>query len=187
MSYAKKSQRHLPIILEICDISDWAKDTILWRHIMAKALVLYHSQVHGNTAALAEAVISGLKEGGCSVDSHNTNESRYNIDRFPQYDCVAIGSPDYFSYIAGGLKMFLDDHWVAIRFQKKTGFTNKPYALFYTHGRGGRIKDVIGRLFGNIGTLIGEPVGCQETPQASDLDNARKLGLLLAKSTLHSS
>jgi multimeric flavodoxin WrbA len=71
---------------------------------MAKALVLYHSQVHGHTAALAKAISDGLEQCGCSVDEHNTNNDRFNFDRFPQYDGVAIGSPDYSSYVAGGLK-----------------------------------------------------------------------------------
>lgn len=149
---------------------------------MAKALVLYHSQVHGNTAALAKAVAQGLEEAGCQVDTHNTNESRFDIDRFPQYDCAAFGSPDYFSYVAGGMKMFIDDHWAAIRFDEKEKMTEKPYILFYTHGRGGMIKDVIGRLFTRVGTLVGEPVGCQGEPTSGVLENARQLGMKLGKS-----
>ena len=148
---------------------------------MAKALVIYHSQVHGNTAALAQAIIEGLKQGGCEVDEHNTNKGRFDIDRFPHYDCVAFGSPDYFSYVAGGLKMFIDDHWAAIRFQGKTGMQDKPYALFYTHGRGGMIKDVIGRLFTRVGKQIGTPVGCQDAPTETVLEDAKKLGLQLAR------
>ena len=76
---------------------------------MAKALVIYHSQEFGNTAAMAQAVAEGLKAAGCEVDMFNTNDGRFDITRFPQYDCAAIGSPDYYSYIAGGLKTFMDD------------------------------------------------------------------------------
>lgn len=148
---------------------------------MTKALVLYHSQVHGNTAALANAIAEGLREGGCEVDEHNTNNARFDINRFPQYDCVALGSPDYFSYVAGGMKMFIDDHWAAIRFQQKTGMQEKPYALFYTHGRGGMIKDVIGSLFTRVGRQVGSAVGCQGAPTAAVLENARKLGRQLAE------
>ena len=71
---------------------------------MTKALVLYHSQEHGNTAEMAEAVAEGLRAEGCEVDSFNTNDGRFDVTRFPKYDCVAFGSPDYYSYIAGGLK-----------------------------------------------------------------------------------
>jgi len=34
---------------------------------MAKALVLYHSQEFGNTAAMAEAVAEGIQDAGCEV------------------------------------------------------------------------------------------------------------------------
>lgn len=71
---------------------------------ISEALVLYHSQEFGDTAAIAEAVAKGLRNSGCEVDLFNTNEDRFDVTRFPQYDCVAFGSPDYYSYIAGGLK-----------------------------------------------------------------------------------
>jgi len=62
---------------------------------MTKALVLYHSQESGNTAAMAQAVAEGLREGGCEVDSFNTNDGRFDVSKFPQYDCAAFGSPDF--------------------------------------------------------------------------------------------
>ena len=34
---------------------------------------------------------------------------RITITRFPEYGDVAIGSPDYYSYITGGLRVFMDD------------------------------------------------------------------------------
>ena len=46
---------------------------------MVKALVLYHSQEFGNTAAMAEAVAEGLQDAGCEVDLFNTNEGRFDI------------------------------------------------------------------------------------------------------------
>ncbi len=64
---------------------------------MAKAIVLYHSQEYGNTAAMAEAVAEGLRAKGCEITLFNTNEGRYDVTEFPQYDCAAFGSPDYYS------------------------------------------------------------------------------------------
>ncbi|HUT18030.1 MAG TPA: flavodoxin domain-containing protein [Anaerolineae bacterium] len=61
---------------------------------MVKALVLYHSQEFGNTHAMAEAVAEGLRALGCEVDLFNTDEGRFDVARFPQYDCAAFGSPD---------------------------------------------------------------------------------------------
>jgi flavorubredoxin len=148
---------------------------------MTKALVLYHSQEHGNTAAMAEAVAEGLRGAGCEVDSFNTNDGRFDITRFPQYDCVALGSPDYYSYIAGGLKMFMDDYYIAEVRDGLEGLRGKPYVLFYSHGGGGRVKDVMTNIFRRIGTLIGEPVGCRGKPDEQILQACRALSNELAR------
>ncbi len=70
--------------------------------------MLYHSQEFGNTGKMAEAVAEGLRSGGCEVTLFNTNEGRFDASTFPQYACVAFGSPDYYSYVAGGLNVIGD-------------------------------------------------------------------------------
>jgi len=149
---------------------------------MTKALVLYHSQEHGNTAAMAEVVADGLRETGCEVDSFNTNDGRFDISQFPQYDCVALGSPDYYSYIAGGLKTFMDDHYIADVRDGLGGLKGKPYVLFYSHGGGGRVKEAMERIFRRIGTLVGEPLGCRGKPDTQTLQACKALGKELARS-----
>jgi len=151
---------------------------------LAKALVLYHSQEFGNTAAMAEAVADGLRDAGCDVDMFNTNDGRYDVTRFPQYDCVAFGSPDYYSYIAGGLKTFMDDHYIHDVRKGLRGLKEKPYVLFYSHGGGGRVKDVMPQVFRRVGTLIGEPVGSTGGPDQQVLEKCRALGKELAKAVL---
>ena len=151
---------------------------------MAKALVLYHSQEFGNTAAMAEAVAEGLRDAGCEVDLFNTNDGRYDVTRFPQYDCVAFGSPDYYSYIAGGLKTFMDDHYMCDVHEGLPGLREKPYALFYSHGGGGRVRDAMDRIFSRIGTLVGEPVGSRGRPDRKVLESCRALGKQLARAVL---
>ena len=148
---------------------------------MTKALVLYHSQEHGNTAAMAEATAEGLREAGCEVDLFNTNDGRFDVTRFPQYDCMAFGSPDYYSYIAGGLKTFMDDHYIADVRDGLEGLREKPYVLFYSHGGGGRVKDAMERIFRRIGTLISEPLGSRGKPDEQILQACRALGRELAK------
>jgi flavorubredoxin len=144
-----------------------------------KALVIYHSQEHGNTEAMARAVSEGIKEAGLQVVSLNTNEDRLDCSTYPHFDCVAIGSPDYFSYIAGGLKMFIDDHY--IEEQKGTeGLFDKPIALFYSHGGGGKVKQVMLSLFKRLGPIVGEPVESYGKPDGKVLDRCRKLGRDLA-------
>jgi len=148
---------------------------------MAKALVLYHSQEFGNTAAMAEAVAGGLRDAGCEVDLFNTNEGRFDVTRFPQYDCVAFGSPDYYSYIAGGLKTFMDDHYIYDVRKGLKGLREKPYALFYSHGGGGRVKDAMQQIFSRVGTLIGKPVGSRGRPDQQILERCKALGKELAE------
>jgi len=148
---------------------------------MVKALVLYHSQEFGNTAAMAEAVAEGLRAAGCEVDNFNTNDGRFDVTRFPQYDCAAFGSPDYYSYIAGGLKTFMDDHYIYDVRKGLPGLREKPYVLFYSHGGGGRVKDAMERIFRRVGTLVGEPVGSRGRPDKQVLESCRALGKELAE------
>ena len=148
---------------------------------MVRALVLYHSQEFGNTAAMAEAVADGLRDAGCEVDLFNTDEGRFDVTKFPQYDCAAFGSPDYYSYIAGGLKTFMDDHYIYDVRKGLEGLKGKPYTLFYSHGGGGRVRDVMPRIFRRVGTLIGEPVGCRGKPDTQVLEQCNALGKELAE------
>lgn len=148
---------------------------------MVRALVLYHSQEFGNTAAMARAVAEGLRELGCEVDLFNTDDGRFDVTQFPKYDCVAFGSPDYYSYIAGGLKTFMDDHYIYDVRKGLEGLKEKPYALFYSHGGGGRVIDAMLRIFRRVGTLIGEPVGSRGKPDLEVLEECRTLGRELAE------
>jgi flavorubredoxin len=148
---------------------------------MAKALVLYHSQEFMNTAPMAVAVAEGLREAGCEVDLFNTNEGRFDIIQFPQYDCAAFGSPDYYSYVAGNLKQFMDDHYIADVRQGMQGLKDKPYVLFYSHGGGGRVVDAMKRIFRRVGTLVGEPVASRGYPSPRVLEECRALGKMLGE------
>ena len=151
---------------------------------MAKTLILFHSQEFGNTAAMAEAVAKGLREVGCEVDLFNTNDGRFDINQFPQYDCAAFGSPDYYSYVAGNLKQFMDDHYIADVRKGMLGLKDKPYALFYSHGGGGRVIDAMKGIFKRVGTMVGEPVGSRGYPSPEVLEKCRALGKALAGAAL---
>jgi flavorubredoxin len=149
-----------------------------------KALILYHSQEYGNTQAMAEAVAEGIRSMGWEVDLFNTNHGRFDITQFPQYDCAAFGSPDYYSYVAGGLKMFMDDHYIADVRHGVKGLKNKPYALFFSHGGGGRVVKAMTDLFGRVGTRVREPVGSRGYPSPQVLEECRALGKALAEVAL---
>ena len=147
------------------------------------ALVLYHSQEYGNTEAMAKAVAEGLEAEGADVTLHNTNEARYDIMQFPAVDCVAVGSPDYYSYIAGGLKMFLDDHYIADVRKGVEDLKGKPLVLFYSHGGGGSVRGPLETLFTKrIGEPVAETVESHGAPDENVLEECRALGRKLAAS-----
>ncbi len=147
---------------------------------MSSILVLYHSQEHGNTAAMAQAVAEGARAAGADVTLINTNEQRMDIDLYRTFDAVAVGSPDYYSYIAGTLKTFLDD-WFIARQANPQGLEGKPYALFYSHGGGGAVRKPLEELFRGLGTKIGETVASRGYPNEATLEKCRRLGQMLAE------
>ena len=149
---------------------------------MGSLLVLYHSQEYGNTAAMAQAVGEGARAAGADVTLVNTNEQRLDPDLYRRFDAVAFGSPDYFSYVAGGLKTFLDD-WYIARKSDRRGLENKPYGLFYSHGGGGRARGPLEDLFGRMGSQVGETIESYGRPDDGTLQACRELGQRLAKAT----
>jgi multimeric flavodoxin WrbA len=58
---------------------------------------------------LAEAVAQGAREAAAEVRLINTNERRVTSEEFLAADAIAIGTPNYFSYVAGTIKTFFDD------------------------------------------------------------------------------
>jgi flavorubredoxin len=146
---------------------------------MGSILVLYHSQEYGNTAAMAAAVGEGAGTAGADVTLVNTNEQRLDVEQYRRFDAVAFGSPDYFSYIAGGLKVFLDD-WYIARKSNRQGLENKPYGLFYSHGGGGRVRGPLRELFSRMGSQVGATVESYGRPNDTALKACRELGRQLA-------
>ena len=147
---------------------------------MGSILVLYHSQQYGNTAAMAEAVGEGARAAGAEVTLVNTNEKRLDPEQYRRFDAVAFGSPDYYSYIAGGLKVFLDD-WYIARKSKRQGLEGKPYGLFYSHGGGGAVRRPLEELFGRMGSKVGRTVESRGRPNDAVLAACRELGQQLAE------
>ena len=148
---------------------------------MTSLLILYHSQQCGNTEAMAKAVADGARKAGANVTLANTNERRFDVEKYRAFDAAAFGSPDYYSYIAGGLKMFLDD-WHIAKGKNPQGLEGKPYALFYSHGGGGAVKKVLEELFKDKGKKAGKTVESKGQPTKAVLDECVKLGEELAKS-----
>jgi len=148
---------------------------------MKQIMIIYHSQQYGNTRKMAELVAEGCREvQGVEVTMVNVNEQRVDMEVLAACDGVALGSPDYFSYVAGGLKQFFDDAWIARRAGKSTGA--KPYVAFMSHGGGGRAIASLERLAQSMQyTAVAPPVLSQGAPSGDRAQACRTLGRALAE------
>ncbi len=139
---------------------------------MATIYVIYHSDT-GNTHALAKQVAEGAESGGANVKIVAAAE--LDLAGAAAADGLAIGSPDYFSYVAGEVKAFFDK----ILYDER--FKGKPYVAFGTHGGGGKVLGVLEGLAGKCGLKRVAPgVLTKGVPAGADADKARALGKALA-------
>lgn len=133
---------------------------------MGKILVIYHSQQYGNTKMLAEALAEGARQAGAVVDLVNTNERRVTLEEFLSAEGVAIGTPDYFSYVAGTVKSLFDD--IYLWDQSGKPVKGKPAVLFFSCGGGGKVRQPFESLAQRFFQQVGETVG-GERPISNDV------------------
>ena len=146
---------------------------------MGKILVIYHSQQYGNTKILAEALAEGTRETGAVVNLINTNERRVTLEEFLATDAVAIGTPDYFSYVAGTIKTFFDDMYLWDQSGKPV--KGKLAALFFSCGGGGKVKQPFESLAQRFFQQVGETVGSERPITNEAKKKCLALGKELAK------
>jgi len=147
--------------------------------IVEKVLVIYHSQQFGDTKGLAEALAEGVRDAGVKAEIISTNERRVALDEFLAADGVALGTPDYFSYLAGTMKTFFDDMYL----WDKSGESvkGKPAALFFSHGGGGRVREPFDVLAGKFFDQVGETVESRRPTGDEAKQKCRALGKELAR------
>jgi len=148
---------------------------------MKKILIAYHSQQSGNTKKMAELVAKGCRTvAGVELSLVNTNETRVDMNELLSCDGLALGSPDYFTYMAGGLKQFFDDAMTA----KYEGAKIRPlpYVAFVTHGGGGGAIDSIEKLAERFGfKKAADSVLSKGAPEGDAANKAVLLGQSLAE------
>ena len=142
---------------------------------MSKILVIYHSQQFGRTKEIADAIADGAREIGVEVEVCNTNERRVTLNDLMAADALAIGTPDYYSYVAGTIKTFFDDLYL----WDKAGqaVKDKPAALFYSHGGGGLVKQNLEKFGLRFFKQVGETI--ERGP--ANAEEAQKKGRALGK------
>ena len=101
---------------------------------MCRILVVYHSQT-GNTQKMAESIARGAD----SIENVTVvlkRASEATLEDLLECDGVAIGSPEYFGYMAGLVKDLFDRTYNDARGRKE--IFKKPYVAFISAGNDGR-------------------------------------------------
>ena len=143
---------------------------------MGQVLIVYHS-LGGNTKAAAEAVADGAKKvAGTKVVLKEALTAKQ--DDLLACGAVAVGTPDYFSYMAGGLKDFFDRTY----YPTQGSVTDKPCGIFVTHGGGGKAVDSVQGMCRSFKfKVVGKPVMVKGAPDAEAKARLAELGRTLAE------
>ena len=141
---------------------------------MKKTAVIYWSGT-GNTEAMANAILEGMKDGG--ADAVMLTPDQVDVSEVAKYDAIAFGCP------AMGSEMLEEAEFEPMFSSVKENLIGKSVALFGSYGWGGGEwmrsweKDC-----GDAGiTLSCDSVICNEAPDSSALASCRDMGRLLAQ------
>ena len=141
---------------------------------MKKAAVIYWSGT-GNTEAMANAVLDGMKSAG--ADAVLLTASDVDASAVGGYDAVALGCP------AMGSEVLEEDVFEPMISSCKKQFVGKSAALFgsYGWGDGEWMRTWEQDCRGANISLVCESVICCETPGDIELEACRELGRELVK------
>ena len=142
---------------------------------MKNILIVYHSQ-SGNTENMAKAIADGAKAAGAKVTLKKAAEA--NTNDLLNCDLIAIGTPNYFSYMAGMVKDFFDRVWASVRGKLE----NKPYFVFGSYGGGGQPGlESVEKICSGLGMKKAcDSLGVQRTPTKENLAACKEAGKKLA-------
>ena len=143
---------------------------------MRKVLIVFHSQ-SGNTKTAAEAVAEGAKNvDGTEVAVKEALKA--TTEDLLSCGAIAVGSPDYFGYMAGGLKDFFDRTY----YPTQGSVTDKPCGVFVTHGGGGTAVESLKSICATFKfKIVGEPVLVKKAPDAEAKAALMNLGRVLGE------
>jgi flavorubredoxin len=148
---------------------------------MAKILIIYHTQ-SGNTEALAGAIAQGAGSvKGIEVILKKASEA--SLQDLLECDGILIGTPDYFSYMAGAVKDFFD----RTCYPSEGKVTGKPCAAFVSHGGGGEAIKSLEKLCKRMKfKKVIEPLSIETEDKHSkgDLEKAEKFGRSFSKAII---
>ena len=141
---------------------------------MKKTAVVYWSGT-GNTEAMADAVLTGMKDAGADAVLYTAAE--FSPSKLSELDAVAFGCP------AMGAEMLEESEFEPMFNDCKGSLGDKKVALFgsYGWGEGDWMRSWEDDCSASGIKLCGESVICNEAPDAQGLAACRLLGKLLAE------
>ncbi|MGD2086508.1 MAG: NAD(P)H-dependent oxidoreductase [Candidatus Aminicenantes bacterium] len=144
-----------------------------------KILVVYHSQT-GHTQKMAEAVAKGAGSVK-SVRVILKKAAEAVLEDLIDCDGLALGTPEYFGYMAGIIKDFFDRTYEEAHTRKKEIF-KKPYVVFISAGNDGSGASAwIDRICkGFTFKKVSEPIISRGDVTGEDLEKCYELGRLIA-------
>ena len=145
---------------------------------MACILVIYHTQ-SGNTQKMAEAVAAGAASvKDTKVVLKQAKDA--TIEDLILCDGIAIGSPEYFGYMAGMIKDFFDRTYEIAK--GKPEIFKKPYTIFISAGNDGRnARDQIERIcLAYSFKKVRESLIVRGLPDKESLKQCREMGQTIA-------
>ena len=145
---------------------------------MVNILIVYHSQT-GRTKKMAQAVARGSN----SIENVRTTlkeAMETTLDDLLGCDGLAIGSPEYFGYMAGAIKDLFDRTYCQARGRKE--IFKKPYVVFISAGNDGMgALESIERIFaGYQFKKVYEPVIARGEIDEIILSRCEELGKVIA-------
>jgi NAD(P)H-dependent FMN reductase len=126
---------------------------------MAKIIYLLYFSQTGNTKRLAEQVhlaLKKLKNDDLTIEYKNADEFFRNpnaLDLLRKANGYILGSPDYFSYPSGWIKIFFD-----LMYDHRDEIKDRPIMGFITHGGGGRAAKEMTSLMKSVKLHAIEPI-----------------------------
>lgn len=145
---------------------------------MTHILVIYHSQ-SGNTKKMAEAAAAGASSvEGVTVSLKQAQEA--GLEDLLACDGLAVGSPEYFGFMAGLIKDFFDRTYEPARGRKEV--FKKPYVVFVSAGNDGRgaVRGIERIALGYPLKKVHEPLVARGEVTEEVLAQCRELGQTIA-------
>ena len=141
---------------------------------MKKTLVIYWSGT-GNTEAMANAVVDGMKEAGADVTCCTVDDLK--ADAVAEFDAVAMGCP------ATGAEVLEETEFDPMYQSIKASLSGKAVGLFGSYGWGdGEWMRTWEEDCGSAGlNRVSDSVICCEAPDDEALAACRALGKKLAE------